>query len=138
MKLIILPIEEKDLPQYKSDMQEAFQKGYEEDFGKTDEVILPEEDIEQSLQNKGAFVSYVDANITEYKNTLQSLCCRNWRYFYAYLVMILMSVSYIAERFSQLVMILFAPADFKGAVNLLDKQKANHLVGKGHFRKAQG
>lgn len=54
MKFILLPIDEADLPQYKSDMQEAFQKGFEEDFGKTDEVILPEEDIDRSLQTKGA------------------------------------------------------------------------------------
>ena len=54
MEFILLPIEERDLPQYKSDMQEAFQKGFEKDFGKTDEVILPEEDIDRSLQAKGA------------------------------------------------------------------------------------
>ena len=54
MKFILLPIEKADLLQYKSDMQEAFQKGFEEAFGKTDKVILPEEDIDRSLQTKGA------------------------------------------------------------------------------------
>ena len=43
-----------DLEQYKKDMQEAFQKGFEEEFGKTEEVILPREDIDKSLQTKGA------------------------------------------------------------------------------------
>ena len=54
MKFILLPTEKADLPQYKSDMQEAFQKGFEEAFGKTDKAILPEEDIDRSLQTKGA------------------------------------------------------------------------------------
>lgn len=35
-------------------MQEAFQRGFEDVFGKTGEVILPEKDIEQSLQAKGS------------------------------------------------------------------------------------
>ena len=33
-------------------MQEAFQRGFEEDFGQTEEVILPEEDIDKSLSTK--------------------------------------------------------------------------------------
>ena len=47
-------ITEEDLPQYKADMQEAFQKGFEKDFGETDMQILPEQDIDNSLQSKGA------------------------------------------------------------------------------------
>ena len=31
----LVPITEADLPQYKADMQEAIQKGFEEDFGKS-------------------------------------------------------------------------------------------------------
>lgn len=54
MDFSILPVEAEDLKQYKADLQEAFQKGYEDQFGKTDELILPEEDIEQSLHSKGA------------------------------------------------------------------------------------
>ena len=36
------------------DIQEAFQKGFEKDFGETDMQILPEQDIDNSLQSKGA------------------------------------------------------------------------------------
>ena len=54
MNFSVVNITEKDLKQYKADMQEAFQKGFEEEFGKTDEIILPERDIEQSLNAKGA------------------------------------------------------------------------------------
>lgn len=54
MKFSIVTITEKDLAQYKADMQEAFQKGFEDEFGKTDEIILPEEDIIQSLNAEGA------------------------------------------------------------------------------------
>ena len=39
MKVIILPIKEKDLRQFKKDMQEAFQKGAENEFGKINEEI---------------------------------------------------------------------------------------------------
>lgn len=47
-------VESEEIEQYKTDMQEAFQRGFEDVFGKTDEVILPEEDIDQSLEAKGA------------------------------------------------------------------------------------
>ena len=49
MTFQLVCIEPKELTQYKSDMQEAFQKGFEDAFGKTDAVILPEKDIDQSL-----------------------------------------------------------------------------------------
>lgn len=54
MEIELLPVEERDLKQYKEDMQEAFQKGFEAQFGKTKEIILPEKDIDQSLNTKGA------------------------------------------------------------------------------------
>lgn len=54
MNFSLLPVEEKDLVQYKKMAQDAFQKGYEDKFGKTDEIILPEKDIDQSLNAKGA------------------------------------------------------------------------------------
>ena len=41
MSFIFVKVEDCDLEQYKKDMQEAFQKGYEDDFGKTEEIILP-------------------------------------------------------------------------------------------------
>ena len=50
---VFIPIEKYDLEQYKADMQEAFQQGFEEDFGKTEEVILPK-DIDRSLHTQGA------------------------------------------------------------------------------------
>jgi len=43
-----------DLKTFKKDMQEAFQKGFEEVYGKTNGIILPEEDIDHSLNTKGA------------------------------------------------------------------------------------
>lgn len=53
MTFQLVCIEPKELTQYKSDMQEAFQKGFEDVFGKTDAVILPEKDIDQSLNAEG-------------------------------------------------------------------------------------
>ena len=49
MTFQLVCIEPKELTQYKSDMQEAFQKGFEDAFGKTDAVILPEKEIDQSV-----------------------------------------------------------------------------------------
>ena len=49
MTFQLVCIEPKELTQYKADMQEAFQKGFEDAFGKTDAVILPEKDIDQSV-----------------------------------------------------------------------------------------
>lgn len=38
---------EADLLVIKSDIQEAFQKGFEDVYGKTEETILPEKDIDR-------------------------------------------------------------------------------------------
>lgn len=54
MNLELVPIVTKDEKQYKADLQEAFQKGFEEKYGRTNEVILPEKDIDQSLNEKGS------------------------------------------------------------------------------------
>ena len=54
MELLLSRICEEDLIQYKKDMQEAFQKGYEEVYGETEGTILPEKDIDSSLNEKGA------------------------------------------------------------------------------------
>ena len=56
MTFQLVCIEPKELTQYKSDMQETFQKGFEDTFGKTDAVILPEKDIDQSLNAEGSAV----------------------------------------------------------------------------------
>lgn len=54
MEFKLLPVEAGELKQYKLDMQEAFQKGFEAEFGQTDDIILPESDIDQSLNADGA------------------------------------------------------------------------------------
>ena len=43
-----------DLAKFKKDIQEAFQKGFEDVYGPTEGTILPEEDINQSLNAKGS------------------------------------------------------------------------------------
>lgn len=47
-------ITENDLKVLKKDMQESFQKGFEDVYGSTEEMILPEKDINQSLNTPGA------------------------------------------------------------------------------------
>lgn len=54
MTFEFIPVTKGDLKQYKADMQEAFQKGYEDKFGKTNETVLPERDIDKSLNAEGA------------------------------------------------------------------------------------
>ena len=54
MEFKLLPIEVGERKQFKLDMQEAFQKGIEAEFGQTDGIILPESDIDQSLNADGA------------------------------------------------------------------------------------
>lgn len=54
MKFTLVPLQEENLAMFKRDMQEAFQYGYETEYGKSDELILPEEDIDNSLNTKGA------------------------------------------------------------------------------------
>lgn len=55
MKFEMQPVSHSEMSRFKQDMQEAFQQGYEAAFGKTDEIILPEKDIDQSLQTPGAY-----------------------------------------------------------------------------------
>ena len=54
MKFSLVTLTDEDLDQYKADMQEAFQKGFEEVFGKTEDIILPEKDIDNSVKEEGA------------------------------------------------------------------------------------
>ncbi len=54
MEISLLKVEEKDLNQFKKLAQEAFQKGFEDRFGKTERIVLPEKDIDHSLNEKGA------------------------------------------------------------------------------------
>ena len=62
MNFKLLPMTEADLPAFKSDIQEAFQKGFEDVYGKTDDIILPEKDIDRSLNAEGsaAYKAVVD------------------------------------------------------------------------------
>ena len=43
-----------DIPEFKKNIQFAFQKGFEDVFGKCAQTVLPEKDIDQSLNAKGA------------------------------------------------------------------------------------
>ena len=54
MEFNLCPIEATEVKQFKRDMQKAFQKGFENKYGKTENIILPEKDIDQSLNTEGA------------------------------------------------------------------------------------
>lgn len=54
MKLTLVPLKAENIAVFKRDMQEAFQYGYETECGSSDELILPEKDIDDSLNANGA------------------------------------------------------------------------------------
>ncbi|MBV7273484.1 GNAT family N-acetyltransferase [Clostridium sp. PL3] len=54
MKLTLVPLKAENITMFKRDMQKAFQYGYEKECGPSDELILPEEDIDESLNAKSA------------------------------------------------------------------------------------
>lgn len=54
MKILVTKAEEKDIPQFKRDIQQAFQKGFEAYYGETEGQVLPEKDIDMSMTKKGA------------------------------------------------------------------------------------
>lgn len=54
MVLNLVPLKAENVATFKRDMQEAFQYGYEKVYGKSDELILPEKDIDDSLNTNGA------------------------------------------------------------------------------------
>ena len=54
MNIEILPMTQADIPDFKRDIQEAFQKGFEDVYGKTDGTILPEKDIDRLLNTEGS------------------------------------------------------------------------------------
>lgn len=61
--LILKPItsdEEKNI--FIREIQEAFQKSYENEFGKFDKIILPVEDIEESFNAKGSEAYIAEAD----------------------------------------------------------------------------
>ncbi|HJJ31451.1 MAG TPA: GNAT family N-acetyltransferase [Methanocorpusculum sp.] len=49
----ICKLQPEDIAHFKHDMQTAFQKGYELEFGPSPEIILPEKDIDASLHTDG-------------------------------------------------------------------------------------
>ena len=53
MNIKLLPMTTEDIPQFKHDIQEAFQKGFEDVYGETEGTILPEKDIDRSLNADG-------------------------------------------------------------------------------------
>lgn len=57
MNLELVPITNDDLKKYKEMAKESFQKGFEDKFGRTDNAVLPDEDIDSSLRTKGS-ISY--------------------------------------------------------------------------------
>ena len=48
------PLKKEELAQFILDVQAAFQKGYEDYFGKCEDTIIPEKDILESYHAKGA------------------------------------------------------------------------------------
>ena len=56
--MALIKLQDKYLAEFKRLMQESFQLGYEEVFGKSDELILPEKDIDECL-NKENCHAYV-------------------------------------------------------------------------------
>lgn len=54
MEFILTSLEKEDIPTYKKDMQEAFQRDAMQEFDDLDVEILPEKDIDESLTKKGA------------------------------------------------------------------------------------
>ncbi|MGM9570844.1 MAG: GNAT family N-acetyltransferase [bacterium] len=54
MNFSLLPLEAKDLTNYKKDMQQAFQLGAAHELGETEAEVLAEKDINKSLSAKGA------------------------------------------------------------------------------------
>ena len=52
MNLKLNIMSENDIAEFKKNVQCAFQKGFEDVFGKCEETILPGKDIDQSLNGK--------------------------------------------------------------------------------------
>lgn len=59
------PLEEHELPEFKQEMQRAFQYGYEKEYGPWKEEILPGKDIDESLNSDGAaaYIGCIDGEM---------------------------------------------------------------------------
>ena len=53
-KLKLMPVTEQKKHIFIKEIQEAFQAGYESEYGPCSEIILPEKDIEESFTAKGS------------------------------------------------------------------------------------
>lgn len=65
MIITLVPLKAENVSVFKRDIQEAFQYGYEKEYGACDEVILPEKDIDDSLNASGAeaYQAVVDGEV---------------------------------------------------------------------------
>ena len=54
MNVELILLSENDVLEFKKNIQNAFQKGFEDVFGECEETVLPEKDINQSLKGKGS------------------------------------------------------------------------------------
>ena len=65
MHFTLLPMEPGEIGAFKHDIQEAFQKGFEDVYGKTEGDVLPEQDIDRSLNAIGsiAYKAVVDGKM---------------------------------------------------------------------------
>ena len=65
MNFYLKPLEDKDIDIFIKLNQEAFQKGYEDYFGKCNDIIIPNKDILESLNTLGshAFLAYENEEV---------------------------------------------------------------------------
>ncbi|MGN0642145.1 MAG: GNAT family N-acetyltransferase [Huintestinicola sp.] len=65
MTFELMPLLETELIKFKNIAQEAFQKGFEDKFGRTEKTVLPENDIDHSLKAKGsaAYKAVIDGEM---------------------------------------------------------------------------
>ena len=66
MEIILKTLEKSEVKEFKEEMQKSFQLGAEAKFGEIDKEILPEKDIDRSLEAKGS-IAYVAKSIDERK-----------------------------------------------------------------------
>ncbi len=62
MNVDLILMSDDDILEFKKNIQYAFQKGFEDVYGKTNDIILPEKDIDRSLNAEGsaAYKAVVD------------------------------------------------------------------------------
>ncbi len=54
MNVDLILMSDDDILEFKKNVQYAFQKGFEDVYGKTNDIILPEKDIDRSLNAEGS------------------------------------------------------------------------------------